>query len=166
MSNLININYDKIKNLSPLFKSIFDNVEEQALRDNCQSYSAMFYEAMEKIAERLEDSEDTIRDYHEMIKLQKETIKEYKELINLYKEILANTKQSTESPVKPTLSSDHSKERAHWKFWDGWSSNHDQRIDDATCSACGYNHYVVYRSPKYLKSVCPGCHRTMEVKDC
>lgn len=27
-----------------------------------------------------------------------------------------------------------------WVFWDGWVSNHDLRIDEAFCSACGYRH--------------------------
>ncbi len=33
-----------------------------------------------------------------------------------------------------------------WKFWEGWMSNHDMRIEDATCSVCGYKHPTVRRT--------------------
>ena len=35
------------------------------------------------------------------------------------------------------------KKRGHWVFWDGWCGNHDMRIEDATCSECGYLHPTV-----------------------
>lgn len=33
--------------------------------------------------------------------------------------------------------------RGRWIFWGGWRGNHDLRIDDATCSECGYEHPTV-----------------------
>lgn len=30
-----------------------------------------------------------------------------------------------------------------WVYWDGWRGNHDLRIEDATCSECGYEHPTV-----------------------
>ena len=30
-----------------------------------------------------------------------------------------------------------------WVFWGGWCGNHDRRIEDATCSECGYKHPTV-----------------------
>ena len=32
-----------------------------------------------------------------------------------------------------------------WIYWDGLRGNHDQRIEDATCSKCGYIHHTVRR---------------------
>ena len=51
---------------------------------------------------------------------------------------------------------------AEWKYWDGWMSNHDKRIDDATCSKCGYMHGVVKGSPELLADYCPGCGSKMK----
>jgi ribosomal protein S27AE len=35
---------------------------------------------------------------------------------------------------------------ARWEFWEGWIGNHDRRIEDATCSNCGYVHPTVRRT--------------------
>ena len=57
-----------------------------------------------------------------------------------------------------------------WNFWDGWIGNHDQRIEDATCSECGYVHPTVRRehNDKSYKDVlaklanyCPNCGADM-----
>ena len=55
--------------------------------------------------------------------------------------------------------------RGQWKYWDGWVGNHDQRIDDATCSECGYKHPTVRwrkgdkpnSTPDKLSNYCPNC---------
>ena len=51
---------------------------------------------------------------------------------------------------------------AEWKYWDGWMSNHDKRIDDATCSKCGYKHSIVKGSPDLLSDCCPNCNSKMK----
>ena len=51
---------------------------------------------------------------------------------------------------------------AEWKYWDGWMSNHDKRIDDATCSKCGYEHTIVKGSPELLSDYCPNCNSKMK----
>lgn len=56
----------------------------------------------------------------------------------------------------------------HWIYWDGWCGNHDRRIDDATCSVCGYKHPTVratkeeWDTPKFLSDLCPGCGAKMK----
>lgn len=56
----------------------------------------------------------------------------------------------------------------HWIYWDGWCGNHDRRIDDATCSVCGYKHPTVratkeeWDTPKFLSDTCPGCGAKMK----
>lgn len=51
---------------------------------------------------------------------------------------------------------------AHWKVWGGWAGNHDQRIEDAECSCCGYEHPTVYGSLDKLAGYCPKCGSKME----
>jgi hypothetical protein len=51
---------------------------------------------------------------------------------------------------------------AEWKYWDGWSGNHDKRIEDATCSKCGYKHSAVKGSPNLLQDYCPCCKSKMK----
>jgi hypothetical protein len=61
--------------------------------------------------------------------------------------------------------------RAEWLFWEGWTSNHDMRIDDAVCSSCGYKHPTVRRTPysleieqdvlNKLSRFCPCCGKRM-----
>lgn len=46
---------------------------------------------------------------------------------------------------------------ATWKFWPGWSGNHDRRIDDAVCTNCNYKHETVFGSIDKLAKRCPGC---------
>ena len=63
-------------------------------------------------------------------------------------------------------------ERAKWQFWEGWMSNHDKRIDDATCSNCGYRHPKVCRTYgsneteqdvlNKLFKFCPSCGKLMD----
>ena len=64
-----------------------------------------------------------------------------------------------------------SKKTGKWQFWSGWVGNHDQRIEDAVCSECGYKHATVRRSAgdtaqdvlNKLSATCPRCHASMEV---
>ena len=61
--------------------------------------------------------------------------------------------------------------KAKWLFWEGWMSNHDMRIDNATCSNCGYMHFTVRREPgsreteqdilRKLGNFCPNCGKRM-----
>lgn len=51
---------------------------------------------------------------------------------------------------------------AEWLYWPGWAGNYDQRIDNATCSKCGYHHNTVYNGPDGLSSHCPHCHSRMK----
>ena len=58
-----------------------------------------------------------------------------------------------------------------WIYWDGWLGNHDQRIDDAKCSECGYRHPTVRREKgehygstiNKLARQCPCCKAEMDV---
>lgn len=50
---------------------------------------------------------------------------------------------------------------AKWRVWGGWSGNHDQRIEDATCTICGYRHPTVYGSLAKLGKYCPHCGNKM-----
>lgn len=50
---------------------------------------------------------------------------------------------------------------AEWKYWEGWEGNCDQRIENATCSNCGYVHPTVKGSPEKLSDFCGGCGRRM-----
>lgn len=51
--------------------------------------------------------------------------------------------------------------KANWKMWGGWKGNHDQRIENATCSNCGYKHPTVKVSLSLLNKYCPNCQCTM-----
>ena len=65
---------------------------------------------------------------------------------------------------------------AFWEYWSGWVGNHDQRIEDATCSNCGYVHPTVrldfdkgenFRNcfvPAKLPSICPNCEFKMYLR--
>ena len=54
---------------------------------------------------------------------------------------------------------------AEWKYWDGWMGNHDKRIEDATCSNCGYKHPTIrFGSPDLLQDYCPSCKSKMKKK--
>lgn len=65
---------------------------------------------------------------------------------------------------------------AKWEFWKGWIGNYDYRIEDATCSRCGYVHPTVRRTfgsretakevLDKLKDHCPNCKSKMEVEEC
>lgn len=52
-------------------------------------------------------------------------------------------------------------DEAKWEIWGGWVGNCNKRIDDATCSKCGYHHATVYGDPKHLSLYCAGCGRKM-----
>jgi ribosomal protein S27AE len=74
--------------------------------------------------------------------------------------------------AEQTKSANKSMAKAKWQFWEGWMSNHDMRIDDATCSNCGYKHYAVRRTPysneteqdvlNKLSNFCPNCGKPMD----
>lgn len=58
-----------------------------------------------------------------------------------------------------------------WRDWDGWRGNYDQRIEDATCSECGYIHHTVrreYNDTSFqdilnkLSKYCPNCGAKMD----
>ena len=52
---------------------------------------------------------------------------------------------------------------AEWQYWSGWSGNHDKRIEDATCSKCGYMHPTIrFGSPDLLQDYCPSCKSRMK----
>ena len=54
---------------------------------------------------------------------------------------------------------------AEWKYWSGWSGNHDKRIDDAICSKCGYKHSTIrFGNPDMLQDYCPSCKSKMKKK--
>jgi len=74
------------------------------------------------------------------------------ELQELYDSQLLKDSQKAESEEKET---------ANWIVWAGWSGNHDQRIERATCSSCGYIHKTVYRSLDNLSPTCPNCNKKM-----
>lgn len=52
--------------------------------------------------------------------------------------------------------------QATWNYWKGRCGNHDKRIEDATCSNCGYKHPTVKGSPKLLSDYCPCCKSKMK----
>ena len=52
---------------------------------------------------------------------------------------------------------------ASWKIWSGWDTNHDLRIEGATCSNCGYKHSTVYKSTNNLNKICPQCKSKMSI---
>ena len=63
--------------------------------------------------------------------------------------------------------------KAKWLFWEGWAGNHDKRIEDATCSKCGYRHATVRKTfgsgetnrdvLNKLSPFCPACGAEMSV---
>lgn len=56
------------------------------------------------------------------------------------------------------------KNTAYWEIWGGWRGNHDHRIDNATCSCCGYTHSTVF-ALNQLNKICPRCESKMKVKE-
>ncbi len=73
-------------------------------------------------------------------------------------------KVTEESEVEPT---------AVWEFWKGWTCNYAYRIEDATCSRCGYMRPTVRISQgdkattqevlSKLGKYCPNCRSKMSV---
>lgn len=56
--------------------------------------------------------------------------------------------------------------RGEWDYWDGWCSNHDLRLEDATCPFCGYKHPVIRhdrQAPKKLPKQCPNCNAFLDI---
>ena len=56
--------------------------------------------------------------------------------------------------------------RGEWKYWPGWCSNHDLRLEDATCPFCGYRHPVIRhdkQAPKKLPTQCPKCNAFLDI---
>ncbi len=85
-----------------------------------------------------------------------------KELINNFpKDLVENSDEARHEKI------------GYWEFWEGWIGNHDQRIEDATCSECGYMHSTVRRNKgetankvlKKLATICPGCGAKMIIKN-
>lgn len=82
---------------------------------------------------------------------------------------LNDVKKLIDKFPKEELNTTHVK-FARWIYWEGWCGNHDQRIDDAVCSECGYKHPVVRRvqgderniTPNKLESMCPNCKSIMD----
>lgn len=59
-------------------------------------------------------------------------------------------------PTKPAESlSTPMVEEAEWKTWGGWAGNHDKRIEEATCTKCGYEHLTVYSSQNTSAPIVP-----------
>lgn len=46
---------------------------------------------------------------------------------------------------------------AKWRLWGGWKSNHDQRIEGATCTNCRWEHPTVHQSLDNLGKFCSQC---------
>lgn len=77
-----------------------------------------------------------------------------KEFINILTQALSGDMEDLTKPVAAPM-----EDEAEWKTWGGWSGNHDQRIEGATCTKCGYEHPTVYRTLKALSPYCPRCGR-------
>lgn len=55
-----------------------------------------------------------------------------------------------------------------WDYWPGWCSNHDSRLEDATCPFCGYEHPVIRydrQAPKRLPKQCPKCNAFLDIHE-
>lgn len=87
------------------------------------------------------------------------------EFLNLVSQILGGSIEDqtnilcSEGSQKHNQAPTLTEEVAKWKTWGGWAGNHDQRIEGATCTQCGYKHPTVYGSLKHLSSHCPHCER-------
>ena len=56
-------------------------------------------------------------------------------------------------------------QKADWKIWAGWSGNHDQRIEEPSCSNCGFVTDTVYGDTDLLPKECPNCGCHMGIKE-
>lgn len=54
-------------------------------------------------------------------------------------------KYESDEPNYQHNSNSEAVSHGHWIYWEGWIGNHDMRIEDATCSECGYKHPAVRR---------------------
>ena len=70
-------------------------------------------------------------------------------------------------PKEPiTCTSAATEKRGEWDYWAGWCSNHDLRLEDATCPFCGYIHPVIRydrQAPKKLPNQCPNCNAFLDI---
>lgn len=88
-------------------------------------------------------------------------------LVKRYNEIYSKDPLSVKATKQASTTS-----KAKWQFWEGWIGNHDMRIEDATCSNCGYEHHTVRRTAysvetpqdvlDKLGNFCPNCGKPME----
>lgn len=53
---------------------------------------------------------------------------------------------------------------AKWRIRAGWSGNCDKRVENATCSNCGYVNQIVH-GIESLPKVCPFCKRKMGIEE-
>lgn len=57
-----------------------------------------------------------------------------------------------------------SEHKVYWKVWEGWKGNHDNRVEDAKCSSCGFTHCTVKGISELPKS-CPNCNSNINQVD-
>lgn len=53
---------------------------------------------------------------------------------------------------------------AHWKYWEGWMSNHDMRLE-YECSCCGHKGCIRghgIKNIQFLPEYCPSCKSKMD----
>lgn len=113
----------------------------------------------EKILVKTDISED--QRLREMFELYKDDIRAHN--VMLYYALL-----SWNDANKKSSSNDYFLEKTgKWIYWDGWCGNHDKRIEDATCSECGYKHPTVrgQGANKKLAKECPRCGTKMSIVD-
>ena len=95
---------------------------------------------------------------------------DYKEIKAEYDKMLENVTntiivEQNISKQKEEKGEGKMEKTAYWDIWCGWKGNHDKRIDDGTCSNCGYKHHTVYGSIEKLAKYCPSCGSKMIVKE-
>ena len=62
---------------------------------------------------------------------------------NVYVEEIETELKEWKEEIQNKINQVNNIKYGRWIYWDGWKGNHDQRIDDATCSECGYEHPTV-----------------------
>lgn len=132
------------------------------MNSNLEKYKA-------KIKRQIKRNYDRIEDY----KNRKEKLSEsghwqlgYYEGVNYALENLLDDidELSSEDLVQQEDSTTNEQKQAYWLIWAGWTGNHDQRIEDATCTNCGYKHPTVHRSTSNLGKFCGSCQSVMSIK--
>lgn len=89
---------------------------------------------------------------------------------NAYVEEIKTELKEWEENIQNKMNKIDNVKHARWIYWVGWIGNHDQRIEGATCSECGYKHPTVrlekgdkYSStPNKLANICPCCKAIMD----